>query len=428
MRGFLRFFSPYRVMFACGLVATSLVVAACGSSSSSSSNSSSVSSGSSSTGSTTSSSASQASLGPIKVGNISDVTGPVPLPYGAQGANAFFDKINAAGGINGRKINLIVEDDQLDPVKSAQAARTLNSDGVVALVADESLASCTTNGKYFGAVNLRDIYAGGAELACFKTPNISPINVGPLGDWLITEQFVAKTFPADKSAVCAFQTNTGTANPYHTVANNYAKKVFGGSGFKYVNNTLDANSDISALMVTAKQHGCNVLMSDEPPTQTAAFVNDAKTQGYTPHFVFQGAQYSPQLAQALPHTPAGSLYSIAELEPFTDNAPVVNQMKADLTAAHVGINGLTEFGWQAARTFYNIVKTIKGSINRDSVNAALQAATNVDTGGMTATPYVFGKGSSHFSNQSGKIVELVNGKWLTVGPWVTIPPGAIASS
>jgi branched-chain amino acid transport system substrate-binding protein len=412
----------FRAGSVCGLLATTLVVAACGSSSSSSS---STSAGSSSTGSN---SGNQASLGPIKVGNISDMTGPVPLPYGAQGANAFFSKINAAGGINGRKIDLIVEDDQLNPVRSAQAARTLNSDGVVALDADESLASCTTNGKYLATVGLRDIYAGGAELACFHAANISPINVGPLGDWLITERFVAKQFPSDKAAVCAFETNTGTANPYHLVANSYAKKVFGGSGFKYVNNTLDANSDVSALMTTAKQQGCKVVMSDSQPTQTAAFINDAKTQGLNAHFVFQGAQYSPQLTTALPGVGPGMLYSIAEVEPFTDNAPIVTQMKADLTAAHVQVNGLTEFGWEAARMFYDIAKTIKGPITRASMNSALLAATSVDTGGMTATPYAFGSGSTHYPNQSGKIVELAHGKWTTVSPWVTIPSGVIPSS
>jgi branched-chain amino acid transport system substrate-binding protein len=405
-----------------GLAAVTLVVAACGSSSSSSSSSSSGSSGPSST-----SSAAAGGGAPIKVGNISDVTGPVPLPYGIQGANAFWSHINASGGINGHKVQMTSIDDQLNPVKSAQAARTLNSDGVVALVADESLASCTTNGNYFKQANLRDIYAGGAELACFHAANISPINVGPLGDWLLTEQFVAKKFPTLTAAVCAIESNTGTANPYHIVANNYASKVFG-HPFKFIDNTFNANSDINALVVAAKQHGCKVIMNDAPPTATAAFVNDAKTQGLNIPFVFQGAQYSPQLAQALPHTAPGTLYSIAEVEPFTNSSPALAQMTADLAAAHVQISGLTEFGWEAARMFYNIVKGINGPITRDSVNKALLAATSVDTGGMTAHPYAFGPGSTHFPNQAGKIVELANGKWITVSPWLTIPAGVVPSS
>jgi branched-chain amino acid transport system substrate-binding protein len=402
------------------LAAAALAIGACGSSSSTNSNSAASSGGSS--GSTASSG------GSIKVGTIGSITGPVPLPYGVDGAKAFFTRINAAGGINGHKIDLIVEDDQLNPVRAAQAARTLNSDGVVGLVADESLASCTTNGKYFAQVGLRDIYAGGAELPCFQSPNISPVNVGPLGDWLLTEQFVAQKFPQDKSAVCAMETNTGTANGYHAVANSYAKKVFGGTGFSYINNTLSADSDINALVVAAKQHGCKVIMNDSPATQTAAFLTDAKTQGLSVPFVFQGAQYSPQLATAIPHSAPGTIYSIAELQPFTQPSPVINQMNKDLSAAHVPINGLTEFGWEAARMFYNIASTIKGPVTRASYNKALLAATAVNTGGMTATPYSFGAAQVHAPNQSAKIVELANGKWLTVTGWETLPKGVIPTS
>jgi branched-chain amino acid transport system substrate-binding protein len=399
----------------CGAVAiAAIAIAACGSSSSNSSNSSGGSGGSSSN-----------ATGAIKVGNITSVTGPTPLPWGPEGAQAFFDSVNAHGGINGHKIDLIVEDDQLNPVKSAQAARTLNSDGVVGLAGDESLASCTTNGKYFAQVGLRDIYAGGAELACFKAANISPINVGPLGDWLLTEQFVAQKFPQDKSAICAMESANGTANPYHITANNYAKKVFGGNGFKYINNTVTANSDVNALMVAAKQHGCKVIMNDSTPAQTAAFLNDAKTQGLNVPFVFQGAQYSPQLAQALPHVAPGTIYSIAEMQPFTQKSAGTEQMLADLNAHHVSINPLSEFGWEGARMFYNIAKTIKGPVTRDSFNKALLAATDVSTGGMTATPYSFGPGSTHESNQSGKIMQLANGKWTAVTGWETLPKGVI---
>jgi branched-chain amino acid transport system substrate-binding protein len=410
-----------RALGICGaLMAVVLVAAACGSSSSSKSTSSSSGGGASSGGSSS-------AQGPIKLGNISDMTGPVPLPYGVQGANAFFKKINSQGGIDGRKVVLTVEDDQLNPVRAAQGARTLNSDGVIGLVGDESLASCTTNGKYFAQVGLRDIYAGGAELACFNAANISPINVGPLGDWLLTERFVSEKYPDDKNAVCALETNTGTANPYHLVADSYAKTVFGGKGFLYINNTLNANSDVNELIVTAKQQGCKVIMTDSQPTQTASFINDAKTQGLDAHFVFQGAQYSPQLATAIPHSTPGQIYSIAEVQPFTEPSPVINLMKSDFTAAGVQINGLTEFGWEAARMFYNIAKTIKGPITRDSYNKALLAATAVNTGGMTATPYAFGPGSKHQPNQSAKIVSLVNGKWVTVSGWVTLPKGVIPS-
>ncbi|MCW5704323.1 MAG: ABC transporter substrate-binding protein, partial [Bradyrhizobium sp.] len=52
----------------------------------------------------------------IKIGNIMPYSGPASA-YGVIGktAEAYFKKINAEGGINGRKINFITYDDAYSP-------------------------------------------------------------------------------------------------------------------------------------------------------------------------------------------------------------------------------------------------------------------------------------------------------------------------
>ena len=61
---------------------------------------------------------------PIKIGQIIPITGEAAESgkYHKQGAEIAVDKINAAGGINGRKIQIVLEDDQ-----------TTNPGGVAAL-------------------------------------------------------------------------------------------------------------------------------------------------------------------------------------------------------------------------------------------------------------------------------------------------------
>lgn len=50
------------------------------------------------------------------------------------GAQAYFDRVNASGGINGRKIALVVKDDGYEPARSVAATESLiNSDKVFAL-------------------------------------------------------------------------------------------------------------------------------------------------------------------------------------------------------------------------------------------------------------------------------------------------------
>src|SRR4030081_439681 len=69
----------------------------------------------------------------IKIGNIMPYSGPASA-YGVIGKTeeAYFRKINAEGGINGRKITFISYDDGYSPAKAVEQARKLvESDGVL---------------------------------------------------------------------------------------------------------------------------------------------------------------------------------------------------------------------------------------------------------------------------------------------------------
>lgn len=73
---------------------------------------------------------------PIKVG----ITGPFTGPYADPGSairNAgelAIDDINAAGGINGRKLEAVAQDDACDAQQGTQAAEKLLTQGIVAIV------------------------------------------------------------------------------------------------------------------------------------------------------------------------------------------------------------------------------------------------------------------------------------------------------
>jgi len=71
----------------------------------------------------------------IKLGNIMPYSGPLSA-YALIGRtqDAFFRKLNAEGGINGRKISFISYDDSFSPAKTVEQARKLvESDEVLQL-------------------------------------------------------------------------------------------------------------------------------------------------------------------------------------------------------------------------------------------------------------------------------------------------------
>ena len=71
----------------------------------------------------------------IKIGNIMPYSGPASS-YGVIGKAeaAYFNKINAEGGINGRKITFISYDDAYSPPKAIEQARKLVEGNEVLLI------------------------------------------------------------------------------------------------------------------------------------------------------------------------------------------------------------------------------------------------------------------------------------------------------
>jgi branched-chain amino acid transport system substrate-binding protein len=81
----------------------------------------------------------------IKIGNIMPYSGPASA-YAVIGKTeeAYFNKINAEGGINGRKIRFVSYDDAYSPPKTVEQARKLvESDGVLLIFG--SLGTSTNN-------------------------------------------------------------------------------------------------------------------------------------------------------------------------------------------------------------------------------------------------------------------------------------------
>ena len=69
------------------------------------------------------------------------MTGPLASAYGpvADGMRIYVDKINAAGGVNGKSIRLVIRDDQSDATKgAANVKRLIEEDNVQLLVNDSA--------------------------------------------------------------------------------------------------------------------------------------------------------------------------------------------------------------------------------------------------------------------------------------------------
>src|SRR6478752_5648491 len=172
------------------LLAAALGLAAAGCSSSSS-----TASGTGSTPATgSSSSASAATVSTSSCGSKPGVAATgTPIPLGAIATNqpgtsftdipnmakAYFDCVNANGGINGHPIKLFIATEQTNPAQiAADAKQLVQTDKVVGIVGSTSIIECSINSSYWQKLGFYVIDSGIAP-ECYSTPNSAAVNMAP---------------------------------------------------------------------------------------------------------------------------------------------------------------------------------------------------------------------------------------------------------
>jgi branched-chain amino acid transport system substrate-binding protein len=135
----------------------------------------------------------------IKIGNIMPYSGPASA-YGVIGKTeeAYFRKINAEGGINGRKINFVSYDDAYSPPKTVEQARKLvESDEVLLIFNSLGTAMNSAIQKYLNTKKIPQLFvATGATK--WNDPKEFPWTMGWQPNYQSETQIYAKYILKEK--------------------------------------------------------------------------------------------------------------------------------------------------------------------------------------------------------------------------------------
>jgi ABC-type branched-subunit amino acid transport system substrate-binding protein len=136
----------------------------------------------------------------IKIGNIMPYSGPASA-YATIGKTeaAYFNKINAEGGINGRKINFISYDDGYSPPKAVEQARKLvESDEVLLIFNPLGTPSNSAIQKYMNAKKVPQIFVSSGA-AKWNDPKNFPWTIGWQPSYLVEGRiygaYILKNYP-----------------------------------------------------------------------------------------------------------------------------------------------------------------------------------------------------------------------------------------
>ncbi|GGC82857.1 ABC transporter substrate-binding protein [Chelatococcus reniformis] len=224
----------------------------------------------------------------IKIGNIVPYSGPVSMlgTYGRALA-AYFDKINAEGGINGRKIKYISLDDGYNPAKTVEAARRLvEQDEVLMLVSPVGTAQNAAIGAYMNSRKVPHLFVGtGAPRwgDYKKTPWSMGWNPSLLAEGRIYAQHVLQTRPGAKVAIL-FQNDDYGRDLLRGVTQAFGEKagamIVAQQAYEATDPTVDSQ------LATAKSSGADVFIDLSTPKFTAMAIRRIAELGWKPvHYI-----------------------------------------------------------------------------------------------------------------------------------------------
>jgi branched-chain amino acid transport system substrate-binding protein len=360
---------------------------------------------------------------PIVVGSVNALSGAATFPEASQAAKAVFDAANAAGGVNGRKIEYKAIDDKGDPAAAAAAAReVVGGDEAVALVGSSSLIECEINAKYYEQQKILSVQGVGVDPACFSSPNIAPVNVGPFHDMTLTLLYGSETLKLND--ICALLEIAGNTLPAYQAAIDEWTKITG-KKLKYVDATVPyGGSDYTSYIVKARAAGCKAITVNPVEPDSIGQLKAAQAQGWNDvTWLLLTSVYSENYAKAISNAGAG-VYVPAEFYPFTDaGSPQTKDWRDLMTKNKIPLTSFSQGGYLAAKYFLDVVRGIKGDVTRESVTKALREMKPVSDP-MVGTPYVFGPAATHHDNTAGWPIKLATGtnKWeLVAQDWLRIP-------
>lgn len=358
---------------------------------------------------------------PIKIGAVSSITGPAPFPEVPGAAAAVFDRVNEEGGIDGRQIEFISEDDGADPAQAGQAARRLVDEaGVVAMAGSASLVECSANAAFYAQNDIVSIMGTGIEPSCFSSQNIAPVNAGTFNGYESLLYFAKDELNAKKICPVILKSEALT-DPYLELLDRWQEST--GMNFAHVDTSVNLGDDPTPAILAVKEAGCDAVVLNPTEPEGVAFMNAVQQQG-----IFDQADwlmltnvYTDEAVAALQaQGTIGSVYANSEFLPFTSDDAEVDAWRSTLTDADVKITSLSEGGYVSAQILVDVLRGIDGEITAASVRQALLDAGEVENP-LLGMPFVYTDAGGHNPNRASMMVQATEDGWTPVGDWVEVP-------
>lgn len=351
----------------------------------------------------------------FKIGSIGPTTGDA-AEYGNAVMNAAqlaVDEINAAGGINGYKVEFMSADDMRDAQKAVNAYNDLKDKGMQILMGTVTSTPCMTVAENTHDDNMFMLTPSGSAVECVKYDNAFRVCFSDPNQGIASADYIADQKLGTKIAVIYDSSNAYSAGIYEKFKSEAAAKnltLVSETAF-----TKDSNKDFTVQLQQAKSAGADLLFLPIYYTEASLILSQANKMGYAPKMfgvdgmdgILKVKNFDTKLAEG-----------VVLLTPFAADA------KDELTQKFVN-SYKTKFGDipnQFGADAYDAIYIIKAAIEKagvtpdqsvsDICNALKTAMTQIKVDGVTGLGMTWTAEGE--PNKSPKGMVIKNGEYVAM--------------
>lgn len=318
----------------------------------------------------------------LRIGMVAGFTGPVAgiVQESAEGARLYFDSVNASGGIKGQTIELVTQDDKYDNATAVAQAKSLASQGVLALMLSrgtgptEAMLPVLKENKLpliapaTGAISLHEPvqpYVYHLRASYQKEAERAVKHLADIGVKRITIVQVNDPFGNDAGK--------GAIKGLDDV------KLRAMSSLRFDRN----RPDLAPTMQAIAKAGIEAVVLIGPSYAVVEGVHALRAAGSTAHVATLSNNASAEFVKALGEAGRGVI--VTQLFPYERSTANLMVREALTLAKNAGRHELTPAhieGYAAAKLVVEALKRVNGKeITREGLNKALDGA-RIDLGGL----------------------------------------------
>ena len=357
----------------------------------------------------------------IVIGTYTDLSG-VTAMWGVNNTNAWrmvFDEVNSEGGINGRKIKYIVEDNQYQIPRSVQAANKLiNRDGVFIMVANGGTPMNNATMPDQLAKGVANVFPLTSARSMYEPLNHLKFGLAASyydqmrsGVKLFVEQHHSKT-------VCAMSQDTDFGRDVMDGANDELKALH----MKLAAETLHkpTDTDFSASVARLRDANCDLILLGTITRDTIQIVSAVRKIGWKVEMLGQAASYDEAVAEV----PGGVTEGFYSMTPVlfvaaSDPSPAVKEF-ADKYKKLYGKepNFAAQLGYTAAQLVVLALQNGGKNLTMDSFVSGMESIKNWHD--IFGSPAMSFSPTKHQGSNESFLCVVKSGHWVPVS---TTPVG-----